>query len=43
MANFVRGRGDMMGVAGSLNDNASITSDVKAYWPMITVYCMSGM
>ena len=26
MANFVRGRGDMMGVAGSLNDNGSITS-----------------
>jgi formylglycine-generating enzyme required for sulfatase activity len=43
MANFVRGRGDMMGVAGSLNDNASITSDVKAYWPNdYGLYCMAG-
>jgi sulfatase modifying factor 1 len=43
MANFVRGRGDMMGVAGSLNDNASITCDVKSYWPNdYGLYCMSG-
>jgi len=43
MANFVRGRGDMMGVAGSLNDNASITSDVKSYWPNdYGLYCMAG-
>jgi len=43
MANFVRGRGDMMGVAGSLNDNASITSEVKAYWPNdYGLYCMAG-
>ena len=43
MANFVRGRGDMMGVAGSLNDDASITSDVKSYWPNdYGLYCMAG-
>ncbi|MGB3924137.1 MAG: SUMF1/EgtB/PvdO family nonheme iron enzyme, partial [Bacteroidales bacterium] len=33
MANFVRGRGDMMGVAGNLNDAGSITVDVRSYWP----------
>ena len=32
-ANFVRGRGDYMGVAGSLNDNADITSPVYAFQP----------
>jgi sulfatase modifying factor 1 len=43
MANFVRGRGDMMGVAGSLNDNGSITTDVKSYWPNdYGLYCMAG-
>ncbi|HOO98996.1 MAG TPA: gliding motility lipoprotein GldJ [Bacteroidales bacterium] len=43
MANFVRGRGDMMGVAGSLNDNASITSEVRSYWPNdYGLYCMAG-
>ncbi|MGA1978167.1 MAG: gliding motility lipoprotein GldJ [Bacteroidales bacterium] len=43
MANFVRGRGDMMGVAGSLNDNASITAPVKSYWPNdYGLYCMAG-
>lgn len=43
MANFVRGRGDMMGVAGSLNDNGSITTDVKSYWPNdYGLYCMGG-
>jgi len=31
--NFVRGRGDMMGVAGDLNDNASIPGPVSSYWP----------
>jgi gliding motility-associated lipoprotein GldJ len=42
-ANFVRGKGDMMGVAGSLNDNASITSPVRAYWPNdYGLYCMAG-
>jgi len=43
MANFVRGRGDFMGVAGSLNDNGSITVDVKSYWPNdYGLYCMAG-
>jgi formylglycine-generating enzyme len=43
MANFVRQRGDLMGVAGSLNDNGSITTDVKSYWPNdYGLYCMAG-
>ncbi len=42
-ANFVRGRGDYMGVAGALNDNASITSPVFKYWPNdYGLYCMAG-
>jgi formylglycine-generating enzyme required for sulfatase activity len=32
-ANFVRGKGDFMGMAGSLNDHADITAPVKSYWP----------
>lgn len=32
-ANFVRGKGDYMGIAGSLNDNADVTAPVKSYWP----------
>jgi gliding motility-associated lipoprotein GldJ len=43
MANFVRGRGDMMGVAGSLNDGGSITVDVRSYWPNdYGLYNMAG-
>ena len=43
MANFVRQRGDMMGVAGSLNDNGAITVDVKSYWPNdYGLFCMAG-
>ncbi len=42
-ANFVRGRGDMMGTAGRLNDNADITAPVKSYWPNdYGLYCMAG-
>lgn len=42
-ANFVRGNGDYMGVAGDLNDNASITAPVKSYWPNdYGLYCMAG-
>lgn len=42
-ANFVRGRGDYMGVAGSLNDNADITAPVTAYWPNdYGLYNMAG-
>lgn len=41
--NFVRGRGDMMGVAGALNDEASIPAPVDAYWPNdYGLYCMAG-
>ncbi|MBA7529564.1 hypothetical protein ES705_21762 [subsurface metagenome] len=43
MANYVRGRGDLMGTAGFLNDNASITIPVKAFWPNdYGLYCMAG-
>jgi gliding motility-associated lipoprotein GldJ len=43
MANFVRGSGDMMGVAGSLNDAGSITVPVKSYWPNdFGLYNMAG-
>jgi formylglycine-generating enzyme len=42
-ANYVRGRGDMMGTAGALNDNAEITAPVKSYWPNdYGLYCMAG-
>jgi gliding motility-associated lipoprotein GldJ len=49
-ANFVRGRGDYMGVAGkttngltSLNDNADITAPVKSYAPNdYGLYNMAG-
>lgn len=42
-ANFVRGRGDYMGVAGRLNDNADVTAPVKSYWPNnFGLYNMSG-
>jgi gliding motility-associated lipoprotein GldJ len=43
MANFKRGKGDMMGIAGDLNDNASIPTSVTAYWPNdFGLYCMAG-
>ncbi|MEA3316604.1 MAG: SUMF1/EgtB/PvdO family nonheme iron enzyme [Bacteroidota bacterium] len=43
MANFKRGRGDMMGSAGALNDNGSITVPVESYWPNdYGLYCMAG-
>lgn len=43
VANFVRGRGDAMGVAGHLNDKASITAPVFAYWPNdYGLYNMAG-
>ncbi|MFM9985087.1 MAG: SUMF1/EgtB/PvdO family nonheme iron enzyme [Flavobacteriales bacterium] len=42
-ANFVRGSGDMMGVAGYLNDNADISAPVFAYPPNdYGLYNMSG-
>jgi formylglycine-generating enzyme len=33
LANFKKSRGDYMGVAGKLNDNASITAPVRKYLP----------
>ncbi len=43
MANFKRGRGDMMGIAGALNDKGSITVPVDRYWPNdFGLYCMAG-
>lgn len=43
MANFMRARGDYMGVAGHLNDGADITAPVRSYWPnSFGLYNMSG-
>lgn len=42
-ANFVRGRGDMMGTSGRLNDKAGITGPVNWYTPNdFGLYNMSG-
>jgi len=42
-ANFVRGRGDLMGTSGSLNDKATITAAVDAYSPNdFGLYNMAG-
>lgn len=42
-ANFKRGRGDYMGVAGALNDNASIPGPVRSYLPNdFGLYNMAG-
>jgi len=42
-ANFVRGTGDHMGVAGALNDGADATTFVDAYWPNdFGLYNMAG-
>jgi len=42
-ANFVRGSGDYMGMAGDLNDNAAITAPVFSFWPNdYGLYCMAG-
>jgi len=42
-ANFVRGRGDMMGTSGSLNDKATITAPVNSYYPNdFGLYNMAG-
>lgn len=43
MANFRRGRGDFMGVSGSLNDAADIPADVRSFWPNdFGLYNMAG-
>jgi gliding motility-associated lipoprotein GldJ len=43
MANFVRGNGDYMGVAGNLNDKGDVTVEVKSYFPNdYGLYDMAG-
>ncbi|MDR3184077.1 MAG: SUMF1/EgtB/PvdO family nonheme iron enzyme [Prevotellaceae bacterium] len=43
MANFQRGRGDLMGVAGSQNDGYAIPAPVRSFWPNdFGLYCMAG-
>lgn len=42
-ANYVRGRGDMMGTSGSLNDKATITAPIDDYYPNdFGLYNMAG-
>ncbi|MBQ0030285.1 MAG: SUMF1/EgtB/PvdO family nonheme iron enzyme [Paludibacteraceae bacterium] len=42
-ANYVRGRGDYMGMGGKLNDKATITAPVDAFWPNeFGLYNMAG-
>jgi gliding motility-associated lipoprotein GldJ len=42
-ANFVRGRGDYMGMAGALNDGYDITAPVDSYEPNeYGLFCMAG-
>ena len=43
VANFKRGEGDYMGVAGSLNDGADIPAPIGSYWPNdYGLYNMAG-
>lgn len=43
LANYKRGRGDNMGIAGKLNDNADVTAPVYSYWPNdYGLYNMAG-
>lgn len=43
LANFKRGRGDNMGIAPNLNDDGSITTDVKSNYPNdFGLYNMAG-
>jgi len=43
LANYKRGRGDMMGIAGSLNDSYDITAPVKSFPPNdFGLYDMAG-
>lgn len=43
LANYKRGRGDNMGIAGKLNDNADVTAPVYSYWPNdFGLYNMAG-
>lgn len=43
LANFKRGSGDLMGIAGGLNDRAAITAPVESFYPnAFGLYNMSG-
>ncbi len=43
LANFKRGRGDYMGLAGKLNDNAPYPGPVRSFWPNdYGLYNMAG-
>jgi gliding motility-associated lipoprotein GldJ len=43
MANFQRGRGDMMGVAGDANDGYALPAPVRSFMPNdFGLYCMAG-
>jgi gliding motility-associated lipoprotein GldJ len=43
IANFKRGSGDFMGVAGNLNDGSAIPAEVGSYWPNdYNLYNMAG-
>ena len=43
LANFKRGNGDVMGVAGGLNDRAAVPGPIKAFYPNgFGLYNMSG-
>jgi sulfatase modifying factor 1 len=43
LANFKRGTGDYMGIAGGLNDNSSIPGPITAFYPNgFGIYNMSG-
>ena len=42
-ANFIRGKGDLMGISGNLNDGSDITAKVDDYWPNdFGLYNMGG-
>jgi gliding motility-associated lipoprotein GldJ len=42
-ANFIRGKGDLMGLSGNLNDGSDITARVDDYWPNdFGLYNMGG-
>jgi gliding motility-associated lipoprotein GldJ len=42
-ANFTRGHGDLMGIAGALNDGADVTARVDDFWPNdYGLYHMAG-
>jgi len=43
MANFKRGKGDYMGIAGKLNDNAPVPAEVRSFLPNdFGLYNMAG-